>query len=89
MCVRVSTMAPNALQTIPGRRGYFSYYFLANSGSFFLPSGGQGGVINKWPVEPFETVPVIKGDTNKVELNCCCIQRRPFLLSLTRLFGLI
>ena len=41
--------------------------------SFFLPSyegWGRGGVIDIWPVKPFETVPVIKGYTNKMyELN--------------------
>ena len=26
-------------------------------------------VINIWPVKPFETVPVIKGYTNKVKVN--------------------
>ena len=27
------------------------------------------GVVNIWPVNPFETVMVIKGYTNKFELN--------------------
>ena len=26
----------------------------------------RGGVIHIWPVKPFETVPVIKGNTNKI-----------------------
>ena len=30
----------------------------------------KGGVTNIWPVKPFETVMVIKGYTNKIELNC-------------------
>ena len=30
---------------------------------------GQGGVINILPVKPFESVMVIKGYTNKIELN--------------------
>ena len=52
-------------------------------GVFTCPCGGlgQGGVINTWPVEPFETVLVNKGYTNKIELKlnwliypCCSIQ---------------
>ena len=37
-----------------------------------LPVWGLGvrvGVINTWPVKLFETVMVIKGYTNKIELN--------------------
>ena len=30
--------------------------------------GGLGVVINIWPVKPFETVTVIKGCTNKIDL---------------------
>ena len=40
---------------------------------FFLALVGdwvKGGVINIWPVKPFETVMVIKGYTNKIEFNC-------------------
>ena len=41
--------------------------------SSFLPSGGLvsggGGVINIWPVKPFETVSVIKCYKNEIELN--------------------
>ena len=36
---------------------------------FFLEGLGQGGVTNILPVKPFETVMVIKGYTNKIELN--------------------
>ena len=64
MCV---IMAPIALLTPPGRRDPplcvpSQDFFLANEGSLFLPSGGPGsggGVINKRPVKPFDTVPVI------------------------------
>ena len=50
--------APIALLTIPGRRdpklcGSSQEFFLANSREFFL---ALGGVINIWPVKPFETV---------------------------------
>ena len=38
--------------------------FLANKGSVFL---------NIWPVKPFETVHVIKGNTNPFELICARI----------------
>ena len=31
----------------------------------------RGGVINTRPVKPFETVMVMKGYTNKIELNAC------------------
>ena len=30
---------------------------------------GQGGVINIWPVNPFESLMVIKGCTNQAESN--------------------
>ena len=36
---------------------------------FFLEGLGQGGVTNILPVKPFETVMVIKGYTNTIELN--------------------
>jgi hypothetical protein len=42
------------------------------SREFFLALVGawvKGGVINIWPVKPFETVIVIKGYTNKIEFN--------------------
>ena len=37
-----------------------------------MPSWGvrvRGGVVNVWFVKPFETVPVIKGYTNKIEIH--------------------
>ena len=42
-----------------------------NQGSFFLPLRGLGlgGVVNVWPVKPFETVTLIKGCTNKMDLD--------------------
>jgi hypothetical protein len=39
-------------------------FFLARVGAWV-----KGGVMNIWPVKPFETVMVIKGYTNKIELN--------------------
>jgi hypothetical protein len=39
-------------------------FFLALVGSWV-----KGDVINIWPVKPFEAVMVIKGYTNKIELN--------------------
>ena len=56
-------MAPMALLTIPGRRDPLLYYFsldffLADLREFFLAFVGawvKGGVINIWPVSPFET----------------------------------
>jgi hypothetical protein len=39
-------------------------FFLANVGAWV-----KGGAMNIWPVKPFETVMVIKGYTNKIELN--------------------
>jgi hypothetical protein len=68
-------MTPIALLMIPGWRDprfcvpsqefYLAYYIYL----FFLPSGGLESeeVINIWPVKPFETAPVIKGYTNKIE----------------------
>ena len=50
-------MAPIAFLTIPGRRDPHSAVLLQ------ITSLGQGGVINIWPVETFETLPVIKGYT--------------------------
>ena len=53
-------------------------FFLVNEGSRFLPLGwlglGGGGVIMItwpiiWPVKPFETVPVMKGYTNDIDLT--------------------
>jgi hypothetical protein len=53
----MSMMAPIAFLTIPGRRDPHSAVLLQ------ITSLGQGGVINIWPVETFETLPVIKGYT--------------------------
>ena len=67
---------PVALLTFPGRRDpesafLLKIYSLLIKGVIYWPfeSYCQGGAINIWPVEPFETVPVIKGYTNKIELN--------------------
>ena len=51
--------------------GHSKAFLLANEWSFFLPSGGlgSGGVLNIWPVRPFETVSVITGYTNTIELH--------------------
>jgi hypothetical protein len=38
--------------------------FLALLGARF-----RGGIINIWPVKPFETVPVIQGYTYQIELS--------------------
>ena len=38
-------------------------FFLARVGAWV-----KGGVMNIWPVKPFETVMVIKGYTNKIEI---------------------
>ena len=73
----MSIVAPIALLTIPGRRDPLHCvssqdFFLADSREFFLARVGaweKGGVKNIWPVKPFETVMVIKGYTNKIELN--------------------
>ena len=73
----MSIVAPIALLTIPGKRdplqGVSSQdFFLADLREFFLAHVGawvKGGVTNIWPVKPFETVMVIKGYTNKIELN--------------------
>ena len=42
-----------------------------SKGVFSCPQGcySQGGVINIWPVKPFEAVPVIKGYTNNIGFN--------------------
>ena len=70
----MSIMAPIALLIIPGRRDpslcvppqdfFLVNYFLALSGARV-----RGGDINIMPVKPSETVPVIKGYTNIIELN--------------------
>jgi len=73
----LSIMAPIALLTIPGRRDPLlcvssQDFFLDNSREFFLAlveAWVKGGVIHSLPVKPFETVMVIKGYTNKIELN--------------------
>ena len=47
-------------------------FFLTNfKGVFFALVGAwvKGGVINIWPLKPFETVMVIKSYTNTIELN--------------------
>ena len=46
-------------------------FFLIIQGVFSCPPGGLGlgGVVNVWPVKPFETVTVIKGCTNKMDLT--------------------
>ena len=69
-------MAPIALLIITGRKDlpfcvHSQDFFLANKGSYFLTSGGLGSgtVIHKWPVKPFETVPVIEGITHTIGLN--------------------
>ena len=52
-----------ALLAIPGRRDPPPQdFFLANQGSFFLPSAGigSGGFHKHIVVKPFETVPVIR-----------------------------
>ena len=67
-------MAPIALLTITGRRDPLLCvspldFFLADLREFFLALVGaevKGGVIDIWPVKPFETVIVIKGNTNKM-----------------------
>ena len=76
MYVRMSIMTAIALLVIPGSRDPPACvppldFFLANEGSSFLPSWelGSGGVIHIRPVRPFETVPMIKGDTNNIEFN--------------------
>ena len=45
-------------------KGVLREFFLALVGAWV-----KGGVINIWPVKPFETVIVIKGYTNKIEFN--------------------
>ena len=42
-----------------------------SKGVFSCPQGGygQGGVIDIWPLKPFEAVPVIKGYTNNIGFN--------------------
>ena len=42
---------------------------LENKNSPFGGLGQGGGVIDIWPVKPFETVMVMKGYTNTIELN--------------------
>ena len=73
----MSIVAPIAFLTIPGKRDSPPHTFLPKisslliKGVFSCPCGGlgQGVFINIWPVKPFETVIVIKGYTNKIELN--------------------
>ena len=43
-------------------KGVLREFFLALVGAWV-----KGGVINIWPVKPFETLMVIKGYTNKIE----------------------
>ena len=72
-----NTIQCTMVVTIPGRRDPLhcvssQNFFLADSREFFLARVGawvKGGVTNIWPVKPFETVMVIKGYTNKIELN--------------------
>ena len=55
----MSIIAPIALLTISGRRDHLLCVW-----EFFLALVGpwvKGGVINIWPVKPFETVVVIRG----------------------------
>ena len=63
----MSIVAPIALLTIPGRRDLL---LCVSSQDFFrVGAWVKGGVTNIWPVKPFETVMVIKGYINKIELN--------------------
>ena len=44
--------------------------FLLVKGEFHTSGGlGPGGVINIWPAKPFNTVPVIMANTNRIVLN--------------------